>query len=222
MAEMNLLLAACRAADPEFCAEVVLDLHDVQFQLCEYEKRGSGAVRATRRRRAASPRPTIHVAAAASPRPTRRGRTRVRGGSGAPRRHRGDRAAGRVSAASAARTSPRRRRRGPQVLSRGPRRPRALRVAVPSGPRDRRVRGGPASGRVPIPRGRGGVAHSARRVTLCSTLHAPGAAHARRVTPSSSRPRRPPRPFLLAAVPPPSHPIRHSVRIEHRAPDKNS
>jgi len=38
VAEMNLLLAACRAADPEFCAEVVLDLHDVQFQLCEYEK----------------------------------------------------------------------------------------------------------------------------------------------------------------------------------------
>ena len=38
VAEMRLMLAACRAADPQFCAAMRLDLHDVQFQLCEFDK----------------------------------------------------------------------------------------------------------------------------------------------------------------------------------------
>ena len=38
VAEMRCLLDACRALDPAFCARVALDVHDVQFQLCEYDK----------------------------------------------------------------------------------------------------------------------------------------------------------------------------------------
>ena len=36
--EMRLLLRTLRSLDPEFCKSVDLDLHDVQFQLCEYDK----------------------------------------------------------------------------------------------------------------------------------------------------------------------------------------
>jgi len=36
--EMRLLLRSLRSLDPEFCTSVNLDLHDVQFQLCEYDK----------------------------------------------------------------------------------------------------------------------------------------------------------------------------------------
>ena len=36
--EMRLLLRTLRSLDPEFCKSIGLDLHDVQFQLCEYDK----------------------------------------------------------------------------------------------------------------------------------------------------------------------------------------
>ena len=36
--EMRLLLRTLRSLDPEFCKNLCLDLHDVQFQLCEYDK----------------------------------------------------------------------------------------------------------------------------------------------------------------------------------------
>ena len=36
--EMRLLLRTLRSLDPEFCKSVNLNIHDVQFQLCEYEK----------------------------------------------------------------------------------------------------------------------------------------------------------------------------------------
>jgi hypothetical protein len=36
--EMRLLLRSLRSLDPAFCKMVNLDLHDVQFQLCEYDK----------------------------------------------------------------------------------------------------------------------------------------------------------------------------------------
>jgi hypothetical protein len=36
--EMRLVLRTLRSLDPEFCKSVGLDLHDVQFQLCEYDK----------------------------------------------------------------------------------------------------------------------------------------------------------------------------------------
>ena len=36
--EMRLLLRTLRSLDPAFCKMVNLDLHDVQFQLCEYDK----------------------------------------------------------------------------------------------------------------------------------------------------------------------------------------
>ena len=36
--EMRLLLRSLRSLDPEFCKMANLDLHDVQFQLCEYDK----------------------------------------------------------------------------------------------------------------------------------------------------------------------------------------
>ena len=36
--EMRLLLRSLRSLDPEFCKSVSLDIHDVQFQLCEYDK----------------------------------------------------------------------------------------------------------------------------------------------------------------------------------------
>jgi len=36
--EMRRLLRTLRSLDPEFCTSVALDLHDVQFQLCEYDK----------------------------------------------------------------------------------------------------------------------------------------------------------------------------------------
>ena len=38
VAEMRLLLRTLRSLDPEFCKGVGLTLHDVQFQLCEYDK----------------------------------------------------------------------------------------------------------------------------------------------------------------------------------------
>ncbi len=36
--EMRLLLRTLRSLDPEFCKSVNLNIHDVQFQLCEYDK----------------------------------------------------------------------------------------------------------------------------------------------------------------------------------------
>jgi hypothetical protein len=36
--EMRLLLRTLRSLDPEFCKSVDLNIHDVQFQLCEYDK----------------------------------------------------------------------------------------------------------------------------------------------------------------------------------------
>jgi len=36
--EMRLLLRTLRSLDPAFCKSVELDIHDVQFQLCEYDK----------------------------------------------------------------------------------------------------------------------------------------------------------------------------------------
>jgi hypothetical protein len=36
--EMRLLLRSLRSLDPDFCKSVGLDIHDVQFQLCEYDK----------------------------------------------------------------------------------------------------------------------------------------------------------------------------------------
>ena len=36
--EMGLLLGALRDADRAFCSSLTLDIHDVQFQLCEYDK----------------------------------------------------------------------------------------------------------------------------------------------------------------------------------------
>ena len=36
--EMRLLLRTLRSLDPAFCKSVSLDIHDVQFQLCEYDK----------------------------------------------------------------------------------------------------------------------------------------------------------------------------------------
>ena len=35
---MRLLLRTLRSLDPAFCKRLDLDLHDVQFQLCEYDK----------------------------------------------------------------------------------------------------------------------------------------------------------------------------------------
>ena len=36
--EMGLLLGALRDSDRAFCSSLELDIHDVQFQLCEYDK----------------------------------------------------------------------------------------------------------------------------------------------------------------------------------------
>ena len=36
--EMRLLLRTLRSLDPDFCRSVDLNIHDVQFQLCEYDK----------------------------------------------------------------------------------------------------------------------------------------------------------------------------------------
>ena len=36
--EMRLLLCTLRSLDPAFCKSVNLNIHDVQFQLCEYDK----------------------------------------------------------------------------------------------------------------------------------------------------------------------------------------
>merc|ERR1712167_159571 len=36
--EMRLLLRTLRSLDPAFCKSVNLNIHDVQFQLCEYDK----------------------------------------------------------------------------------------------------------------------------------------------------------------------------------------
>ena len=38
MGEMVCLLAEVRRLKPRWCAELGLELHDVQFQLCEFDK----------------------------------------------------------------------------------------------------------------------------------------------------------------------------------------
>ena len=45
---MRLLLRTLRSLDPAFCKNVDLDIHDVQFQLCEYDAiAGESATAAT-------------------------------------------------------------------------------------------------------------------------------------------------------------------------------